>query len=186
MWHKLGVFWKSAACSVKWKLIIYDAVIRSKLVYGLCTTALTQAQIKRVDAFQMRGIRQILKKKTHTFVNRANTNAALLEEASRRRFPESEEKIKTFSEHYIKQGQALFGHVLRCSEEDPLRQVTFEPNSARPMLPEKYRVGRPRLHWTIENMTQTWRSTLNKRGVYTVGRHEVETAVMTAAQERRF
>lgn len=33
-WQVLGLFWKSAACSPKWKLIIYDAVIRAKLVYG--------------------------------------------------------------------------------------------------------------------------------------------------------
>lgn len=37
-WQKLGLFWKSAACSVKWQLMIYDAVIRAKLA----TMALTQ------------------------------------------------------------------------------------------------------------------------------------------------
>lgn len=34
-WQSLGIFWKKAACSVKWKVRAYDAVIRSKLVYRL-------------------------------------------------------------------------------------------------------------------------------------------------------
>ena len=183
-WHKLGVFWKSAACSKKWKIIIYDAVIRAKLVYGLSTAALTQAQTKRIDAFQMRGLRQIMKK-THTFINRTNTNASILEAASRCRFDGEEGKIQKFSEYYLQQRQALFGHVLRCEAGDPLRQVTFVPRTATPPLPEKNRVGRPRLHWTLENMTQTWNEKLQHGGAYTVGRGDIEQEVLRAAIERK-
>lgn len=55
-WQKLGVFWKSEACSPKWKLMFYGTVIRAKLAYGLCIAALTRGQVARVDAFRMRGI----------------------------------------------------------------------------------------------------------------------------------
>ncbi len=40
---------------------MYDAVVMSKLVYGLETLQLTRAEQRRLDAFQMRGVRKILR-----------------------------------------------------------------------------------------------------------------------------
>ena len=34
-WKKLSEFWKHSDCSVRMKLCVYDAVIRTKLIYGL-------------------------------------------------------------------------------------------------------------------------------------------------------
>ena len=59
-WFKLKPYWKASGASKKRKLIIYDAIIRSKLLYGLETIHLTQAMSKKLDAFQMHGIRRIL------------------------------------------------------------------------------------------------------------------------------
>ena len=33
-WMKLHVYWKATNASKKWQLIIFDAVVRSKLLYG--------------------------------------------------------------------------------------------------------------------------------------------------------
>ena len=34
-WLKLHVFWKNSSAIRKWQLLLYDAVIRSRLLYGL-------------------------------------------------------------------------------------------------------------------------------------------------------
>ena len=73
-WFKLFPYWKATDASNTWKLIVFDAVIRSKLLYGLETVQLTQAMCKNIDDFQLRGLRKILSMNT-TFINRANINA---------------------------------------------------------------------------------------------------------------
>ena len=46
-WLKLAAYWKATNASTKWQLIIFDAVVRSKLMYGLETAALTEALNKK-------------------------------------------------------------------------------------------------------------------------------------------
>ena len=72
-WLKLAEYWKATNASTRWQLIIFDAVVRSKLMYGLETAALTEVLKKKIDAFQRRGLRQILKLK-HPYYERENTN----------------------------------------------------------------------------------------------------------------
>ena len=57
---RLENFWKHSNTPKRLKLHVYDAVIRSKLLYGLDTANITQSLLKRMDAFQLRGLRQIL------------------------------------------------------------------------------------------------------------------------------
>lgn len=65
------LFWLLAVCSLRWTWLICDAVVRLEMVYGLGTVALMQGQMARVDAFQMRGLRHILKM-WHRYVDPAN------------------------------------------------------------------------------------------------------------------
>ena len=51
-------------------------------MYGLETAQVSRADLKRIDAFQLRGIRQILGKK-HTYWDREATNHLLFDMASR-------------------------------------------------------------------------------------------------------
>eukprot|EP00972_Heterocapsa_arctica_P087360 12883775-Heterocapsa_arctica.AAC.1 len=57
---QLNVFWTKSPASIKWKLRVYDAVIVSKLLYGLEALSLTDADVAKLDAFQIRGLRKIL------------------------------------------------------------------------------------------------------------------------------
>ena len=50
--NKLDIFWKKAPVSTTWKLRVHDAVIISKLLYGLESASLTNAEYERLDAFQ--------------------------------------------------------------------------------------------------------------------------------------
>ena len=46
------------------KLIIYDSVIRSKLVYGMESAQIDDAERGKTNTFQLKGIRQILNMKS--------------------------------------------------------------------------------------------------------------------------
>ena len=52
MW-KLNSYLKATEASKEWQLLIFDAVIKSKLLYGMETVQLTEAMINKLDAFQM-------------------------------------------------------------------------------------------------------------------------------------
>ena len=81
-WKRLHVYWKATNASKKWQLLAYDAIIKSKLLYGLETAQVGKAGLKRIDAFQLKGIRQILGTK-HTYWDRDATNHLLFDMASR-------------------------------------------------------------------------------------------------------
>ena len=48
LWFKLNAFWKSVNCPKHWKLHVYDAIIKNKLLYGLETVHLTQVMQKKL------------------------------------------------------------------------------------------------------------------------------------------
>ena len=57
-------------------------------------------------------------------------------------------EVIPFSKAYKNKRLKLLGHVLRAENRDPMRQVTFYQDSARPIAYTKKRVGKPREHWT--------------------------------------
>ena len=69
-WYKLADYWKATKASKQMQLIIYDAIIRSKLLYGLETIHLTEAmKKKRISTQRAQTNNQIhtpiLQQKTH-------------------------------------------------------------------------------------------------------------------------
>ena len=113
-------------------------------MYGLETLQLTEAMSKKLDVFQLKGLRQILKLET-TFINRANSNQKVFEIATRTAYPNPDDNrhIKRFSDFHKERKANLLGHILRASEDDPLREVNFQPGTA-------YR-GKPRQNWIHQN-----------------------------------
>ena len=71
-------FWKHPRCKTRWKLQVYQAVVSSKLLYGLESLTLTDAQLSQLDSFYFRGLRQILGV-DFIFIDRTMTNKRLLE-----------------------------------------------------------------------------------------------------------
>ena len=57
---RLDIFWNKTQLSKKWKLRVYDAVITTKLLYGLESASSSNTDKKRLDAFQNKGLRKIL------------------------------------------------------------------------------------------------------------------------------
>ncbi len=79
--NKLHHFFRHSSCPTKFKLTTFDAVIRSKLVYGLEMVHLPQHLLSKLNALQLKGLRKILHLDT-TFVNRENSNKRVFEVAN--------------------------------------------------------------------------------------------------------
>lgn len=126
----------------------------------------------------------------HPYMDRRNTNIAVLRMANAAKGNEKGEPLRTFSEYDLAQRRTLFGQVLRAALEDPLRQVTFFGGTGAPKLAPKNRVGRPigrpRMHWTLECYTQIRNDLLGRPGEYRLGQAEVESTVLQEALDRRF
>ena len=125
-WIKSSPYWKVTQANNRWKLIVYDAMICSKLLYGL-----EMARNCPLNHCHGKEIRTILNK-AHTHVDRTNTNAKPLEEASMIAFPsrDDQRKILLFTEFHNLRRAKLLGHILRSTSSDPLRHVSFMPSSA--------------------------------------------------------
>ena len=138
-WLKLHVFWKNSFAIRKWQLLLYDAVIRSRLLYGLETIYLTKSLTSKLNVFHHRGLRKMLHFHT-AYVNRANTNTRLFEAASQA----AGKPVVPFDRMLGTGRGKLAGHILRSLDTDPLRQVSYQPSSAQPYEIGRRRVGRPR------------------------------------------
>ena len=46
-WFRLLPYWKATNANLKWQLLIFDAVMKSKIIYGLETVHLTQAMMNK-------------------------------------------------------------------------------------------------------------------------------------------
>ena len=124
------------------------AVIRSKLLYGLETIHLTTGRLKKVDAFKLRCLRRILGL-APTCIDRANTNMAVLQKASAIAYPNAQDhrSLKPFGKLYNERRASLLGHIIRACDSDPLRQISFEPQTANRVQYGKKRCGRLRQNW---------------------------------------
>ena len=99
---RLDFFWRHSDCPERYKLEALDAVVRSKLLYGLESAHLGEALVKKLDTFQLKGLRKILRMDT-TFVNRDNTNRKVIETANQAiRTAGGRKLIELFSEAYHK------------------------------------------------------------------------------------
>ena len=155
--NKLDFFWRKSNCSTKFKLNVFDAVIRSKLVYGLEAVQLTPSLMKKLDAIQFKGLRKILNIK-HSFLNRANTNVSILQRANQHKNPNClpNKNIRTFSQYVNEKQEALLKHTVRTLSNDPMREAMLVHNSPLPRVTDKRRVGRPKNLWAHECYKRVW------------------------------
>ena len=165
--NRLKTFWSKTSCSYKWKLQVYNAIIVSQLTYGLSTVQLTPSMLSRLDAFQMRGFRYILKIE-HSYYSRVSNqkiydkiniiynkgtdlNISWQEFIAAHHFDHPKKLVK-LSEYVMNQQNRILGHVIRTPkiDLDPMRTVTIDDNIQMPGVHIK-RVGRPRYGWVKEN-----------------------------------
>ena len=64
----------------------------------------------------------------------------------------------------------ILGHVLRAPPDDPMKQVTVK-SQCDILIPKKRRVGRPRMHWTNDTMTQAYDKLVEDHNFTYIPRH---------------
>ena len=146
---KLDNFWNNHNCNNKFKIQVFDAVIRSKLVYSMESLEIPQGVLSKMNTFQLKGLRKILKLQT-TYMDRANTNHRIFEEINKTHNPKraTDRNMRTYSEYVHSAQNKLLAHTVRAANDDPLRQCTLKPNTHEPITLDRKRVGRPRQNWT--------------------------------------
>ena len=100
--------------------MIFQAVITSKLLYGLETLIATETTLHKLDTLQIKGLRKILGVPP-TFIDRTNTD----ESVRQRIKDELEIEVKPFTEVLKERRLKLLGHVIRAEDDDPLKEVIF-------------------------------------------------------------
>jgi len=140
--------WNHAAVSLQDKLRIYKGLIESKLLYGLATVCLTVSQVRHLDGFQARCLRQILHIQP-AFLSRIS-NEKVLERAG----------VPKASETLLSMQLLQLGKVLRAPEGSVLKTVSFIPGTLQTAA-DRYvrRVGRPRKEWISSVLPQALRQT---------------------------
>ena len=128
--------WKHTAISKDRKIEIFQATVTSRLLYGLSGAWINVAERRRLDGFQSRCLREIVRIPP-AYVSRIS-NQEVLEVA----------KQKPYTKQLLLQQLKLFGKVARAPDTDPLRALTFSPGSFCPAGDRFVRkVGRPRNEW---------------------------------------
>ena len=133
----------------------------------------------------MRGLRRILQRNS-TFIDRRNTNKSLLEETSSIAYPSrcDRRKIIPFSEYHMNRRVKLLGHILRSNGNDPMRQISFLPDSAHRVEYGTKRVGKPRQNWLHHTKKYVYENIL---GHYDYGETQMnDQRVYEAAVSRQF
>ena len=129
--------WRHSSLSLQWRLHVFHALIESKLLYSLAAGCFTKADLRRLDGFQARCLRVILKIPP-AYVSRIS-NAPVLRTAG----------AEAASVQLRRRQLRLLGKVIRQPEGTAMRDVSFCPgHSFRPATDRYVRVrGRPRMEW---------------------------------------
>ena len=112
-------------------------------MHGMESAHLISSWLQRLNAFQLKGLRQILKIDT-TFVDRANTSQIVL---SRTSHAMGTNRVLTLSEGYAKQKIKFAKKIIKQPDCEPTRACTYVAGTARPRHNVVNRVGRPRQKW---------------------------------------
>jgi hypothetical protein len=131
--------WRHTSVRRVRKLEIFNAVIVSRLLYGLSSAWLNTSERRRLDGFQNRCLRSIWGI-APSFISRVS-NQHVLDATSQMQMSRSLLKLQL--EFFVK--------VALAPDESLLRQVTFCPGRLWPVI-ERYvrKPGRPRLEWTSQ------------------------------------
>ena len=134
----LQTIWKHNSLSQPWEIHIFEACIISKLSYGLVTAVLNKAECSRLDGFQARCLRRILKIPPAYYSRISNVRVFAM--AGKKRL----------SEMIVSRQMILMGNLVFRPAHDPVRCSIFKPHTLelRP-LPGPAKRGRPRIRWPV-------------------------------------
>ena len=81
IWKKLKLYFLHADDTYNFKIQVYNAIVRSKLLSGLESVELNTSAKEKLDVFHRRGLRQIFGIHT-TYIDRSKTNQYVIDYAN--------------------------------------------------------------------------------------------------------
>ena len=161
----------------------------SKIIYGLETVKPNGSLLNKLDAYQLRQLRKIIGW-TPTYIDRTKTNESAINEINRiikSQNNDTENLFMKLSDKLQLKQNKLFGHILRSNNDDPIRQITFLPDTATPNIPNKKRVGKPRQNWIISTAKYVYENVLFKnQGRIYQNTQDINDQILQAAKDRIF
>ena len=160
---RLDILWRDCDLQIAFKINVLDAVMRAKLSYGMESAQLTPSHQRRIEVFQLKGLRKILKMQT-TYVERNNTNAEVFRRANEEfRKGTTNDKpskiVKPFVTCYLNSRMKRLARIHKMNHNHAVRHVTFAPDpdhTIKPWTLPNRRVGRPRFNWVTETIKDMW------------------------------
>ena len=140
---------------------VYNAIIVAQLTYGLSTVQLTPSMLAKLDAFQMRGLRYILKiehsyysrvtneqvyEKVNIALNRGTNLDIIWEEFIAAGDYSELKEVAKLSDFVMKQQNKILGHIIRATHNDLMGRPAMERHLSQNEQLYK-RVGAPRMKW---------------------------------------
>ena len=158
IWKKLQLYFIHADDTYNFRIQVYNAIVRSKLLYGLETVEVNSSIRNKIDIFHRRGSRQIFQIPT-THIDRTKTNRFVMDFANaqlRAENPTSKPIVPLTQIHDDMKIRMLY-RILRMSQDNPHVTITFEDGTLHPIDIGKRRSGRPRIKWLDNVMDLAWR-----------------------------
>ena len=112
---------------------------------------MTQNLARRLDTFQMKGLRKILGIPP-TYIHRSTSNQDIFNILRH----QHDVHILPLSQVLTRRKVTLLGHIIRTDRSDPMHQVTFRDENLSPFHPIVRRPGRPRHKWIDEQLQNAW------------------------------
>ena len=132
----LSKVWRHSTLRRERKLKIFSSLILSRLLYSLGTACLLKADLRRLDGFQCRCLRQIMNIPA-AYVSRVSNESVF-----------SKAGVSAASRVLLQRQLIYLGKPMRAPVGDPLRDVSFIGNTLAPATGQYVRrVGRPRTEW---------------------------------------
>ena len=173
--RKLTPLWRDAACEERWKLQVCNAVVFTVLTYGLETLPFTKSLESRLNYFQAKYYRNIMKVQAAYYSKVSNKE--MLDSVSVILHGEAG-KVQPMSRIISDRAVTLLGHVFRSNEDDHMRKVAIDAEFKR-VEREKRRVGRPRFYWLCNTMSRAHRLWCKNKGA-----EKVDFDIKNADQRR--
>ena len=130
--------------------MVFNSIIRTKLIYGLESAQLNDSLKKYIDTFHLKGLRKILGLK-HTYIDRLNTNEKIYREAEiamNINNTGAHKQLVKLSDYYEQQRLKTIASLIHFKERPDARvSITFDKATLNINEYPKKRRGRPKNAW---------------------------------------
>lgn len=153
--RKLCKVWAHSSLTTAKKLHIYQSLVETKLLYGLSCHCLNAAEMRRLNGFQARCIRQVMRIPA-AYYSRVSNRIVL------------EKSGSTAASQLLERQQIrMLGRVLRAPQDSPLHKAVVIPGTVLPSTSHYIRRrGRPRKEWMTTVLQAASRRNTGSRDLF--------------------